>query len=352
MHQKLKLKKKDLINKKFILYGAGQLSEMAIDIWPKIIKKPCLILDKHKNGILKKIKIENPENWKGNKENTLLVLSALKITPSEVKRLFKKHKQKIISVYDIFEIFKKKEFSNGWWGDFSTIKENTYKKNLSYFKDKNSKQIYQAVFKWRYKRILSNNYKISNEEKKYQNFFLSKKKYKYNIIDAGQYDLQFFNFLKKEKFIYQFIGIEPSDYRANIILKKIKKEKNVKFYNYGLGDKNEKKVFINDKQLCAKFTSLNKGKKKIIKNLRFYMDKFESNRKTILKLHIEGDEFKVINSSKNILKNNKFSLLINLSHNEKSFLDIPKILNKLNYKKMKLYNTALMGEGLYLFAEN
>jgi FkbM family methyltransferase len=354
-------------NKKIALYGCGQLSKMALKMWPKKIQAPNLFVDQDKKGKFNKKKIINLENFKKVKKNYILILSVFKIKSSIVNKIFKSIDQNILTVYDIFDRHISSSFSNGW---SSVLNKNKNKKlhlinNL--FKDSNSKKILKSVINWRYNRTLDNNYPLKTEKHKYISFLknLKKNNHQFNIIDFGQYDYSFLDDCFSSGIsIKSYMGIEASNKRFNLIKRKLNfyknKTKNITLLQVAVSDKRGKVNFLDNGLFTARIVGRNKisnlltkSNTKLIKShtlIFFYKKINEKKNQTIIKLHIEGFEYKVIKQASALLKKEKIILIINLSHDENSLIKLPIILKNAGYKNFKLYNHALFGEGLTLYA--
>jgi hypothetical protein len=75
--------------------------------------------------------------------------------------------------------------------------------------------------------------------------------------------------------------------------------------------------------------------------------------KCLVKLHIEGAEWPVVQASRSLLESDTdVSLLINLSHDEDSLVKIPRMLADIGKYNLHLESHSLFGEGLTLFASN
>ncbi|MEI0605287.1 hypothetical protein R4K55_13815, partial [Brachyspira alvinipulli] len=63
--------------KDIVLYGAGSLGEMAINILKEINVKPKYIIDKSKKGCIENINIIKPNEIKENDKNNYLFLNCI-----------------------------------------------------------------------------------------------------------------------------------------------------------------------------------------------------------------------------------------------------------------------------------
>ena len=155
-----------------------------------------------------------------------------------------------------------------------------------------------------------------------------------NSIDVGSNSGHVTNVLSKIcKNVYSF---EPIDYlyRAQKVLFK---NKNVKVFNYALGDRNHKKVFyvsINNDPESSFLLKKKDSKKKKIKIIRGD-SALKNNQIDFIKIDVEGFELNVIKGFKNLINKYKPILLIEIEKRHNS--DFKKIFNLLNKKNYKIY---------------
>ena len=128
-----------------------------------------------------------------------------------------------------------------------------------------------------------------------------------------------------------------------------KKLKNLKFYNYALGDKNNKKLFYTPYYKSFRLDSLASFTKKNIenyinKNLPFYKKKIYYSVKKIkvkkldshkikfqfIKIDTEGFEYQIIKGALKLIKKNNPIILLEIN---KNLNKIYKILHKIGYAK-------------------
>ena len=183
------------------------------------------------------------------------------------------------------------------------------------------------------------------------------------IFDIGSHKgkiVRLMNNLYVNSLIYCF---EPNKF-MNPILKKI--GKNIKVYNYAIGNKIEdRKLLINKIDLTNTLSQLNKNSfylkiKNLIVDKSENIDNYEKVKvislknfcktkkiKSIdfLKIDVEGYEYKVLLGAKDILKNVKF-IMIELQNNDMyrdySKKRIENFLKKNNFKLIKSFNFPFM----------
>ena len=182
------------------------------------------------------------------------------------------------------------------------------------------------------------------------------------IIDIGSHSGKFmrlFNDLYKNATIYCF---EPNN-TLNKDLKDL--EKNIKIFNFALGNKVEKKkLYFNNLDLTSTFKDYNKSSlyyrfKQIIlrkqknnehKNVQvttldYFCDEHEIKKIELLKIDVEGNEYSVLEGGSQILENVKF-LIIEIQNNELykdySKETIENFLKKKNFQLIKSYKFPFM----------
>ena len=201
--------------------------------------------------------------------------------------------------------------------------------------------------------------KISNNLSK----LLKKPKF---ILDIGAhkgiYTDMFLNLFSNQKIIL----FEPNIYLYKKLILKYKKKKNVKIFNYGIGEKNSYKNFSINKNsdYVSSFSKINKKSKYLlIRNLVFGSFKNQIKNKKILvkkldsfsflkeknidliKIDVEGFEEKVLEGGLLVLKKTKVVLIefhkddMYVNYNYKSIHQ--KLLN-LNFKLYKIIKFPLM----------
>ncbi len=176
-----------------------------------------------------------------------------------------------------------------------------------------------------------------------------------NVFDVGAYRGEFGNSFKNSKVFF----FEPNIYS----FKKIKKKKNNKYFNVGLGSKSGKKIIYilpNDSSSTFSKSNINYRfrdrffkflKKKTIKknveifSLNFFIKKYSIKKIDILKIDTEGYEQEVLRGiSKNNFKKIKYIVIENnLSKNldQNYFEIIKKKLNENNFNFLKKFKDSL-----------
>lgn len=157
------------------------------------------------------------------------------------------------------------------------------------------------------------------------------------IFDVGAASGQFIGFFDEVDYKINIFGFEPSRTYKSLIKKKFKNS--VKIFNIALSDyEGRAKMYHSSKSKGNAHSSLYKDVIKEFHNKNVYdetievskLDSFCSINKIkkihFLKIDVEGNEFKILNGSKNLLKKGQIDII------------------KLEYNKMNIYSKALIYE--------
>lgn len=344
-----------LTNRPLVLIGAGQLGSMSLKMWPQNLQKPVMFLDSEKTGLLGGIPIL-PIDEHLFSPKYVYVLAYFKERPKAISQLFEKINQEIITVYDIFEIFSPNEFGNGWYANvfdyFNIIR------TQKLFFDSNSKVILKTTGQWKFKRKLSDALEIGDEAQKYNLDFLNPEGDTYDfVIDGGCHDLYLLkNSQRKNIFFKKYLAIDPDpkspvNFDGSLIEEA---DDRVTIVRKGLVGKNLMRTLVWSGLLSARLVPLPSQKMANVQliTLSELIREFgiSINDRILIKLHIEGLEFEVIEEFfDTVIGWRKIHFMINLSHNKQSLVFIPKLLSRYGYT-LKLESHSLFGEGITLYA--
>ena len=328
---------KGLINiKDIILYGAGSLGEMAINILRDNGIKPKYIADKLKTGYLKDIKILNPAYIDiDDKYNSLFINCISTISRNEIENYLKSLGCKnIIHFYNYVYLRFPNILSNGWF--VSDISDKTKQQilkvceNLSHDETSINHYIQFLYEKLKVKEVINPNFPVLSKKKYFGSPIFPKLKNNEVLLDLGA---------DRGQTIESFIQATDNNFKNIHAF-----EPNTKSYNYLIDNYKDKRIiidnrvihnidgFVNFKEdigggLASKiFAGDNNIKKSIT------IDSLDINP-TIIKLHIEGNELKaLLGATKTIEKCNPIIMVL-ADHNEDGLFKIANFLyNLTNYK--------------------
>lgn len=344
-----------------VLIGAGQLGKMAIALWPQALDKPLFFLDENTNATINGIPVYKTTNHKPD-PSIQYVLSFFKSDPKVIKELFNNFlQQEIITIYDLLTQSNSDLFSNGWSGNSTNLLQAV--NNIEYFSDYSSKSIYRSVLNWRYHRVLDDSIPSPEQDKYNLKKFGGKHSYYDLVIDGGSYDFSFpLSLLDLQISWGELTAIEPDSVsqlevnrQIDMIQKKYRNLGECRFEKRALWRTNQGAYFYQNGLLSARIArGLDKTCKltETVTLEEILSDKIKGKKdKVLTKLHVEGAEWPIIESSTNLLKQDYLhDMLINLSHDEESLIKIPKALYETGKFDLFLHSHSLFGEGLTLFA--
>lgn len=353
----------DLLNSKsIVVIGAGQLGKLLLQLWPKNVLRPSLFLDEKVSNSVEGIEVQNTKNHKFTSSN-LYILAFFKFSPKFINELFREViNQEIITAYDLLNLFQPDLFSNGWVGDIS--KRELTLENLKYFDNERSRKLFRSIVQWRYGRELREDIHLISESQKYDltKFGVQSSEYEF-ICDGGSYDL---SFLYKQAYrgtiAKTVVALEPDTHQLKVIEQILQTPQysflhDIDFHldRRALWSSTGKANFFNNGTLAARIARAPDCTCVDVKTVTlldlFGELKVSTKQKSLVKLHIEGAEWPVIESSfEYLLSFDHLDLLINLSHDEESLLFIPRILGSSGKYRLFLELHALFGEGATLFA--
>ena len=351
----------------YALIGAGQLGEMSLAMWPQDVPRPEFILDSVKTGQLDGIEIK-PLAGHTHIPGVTYLLSAFKMPPADIRAIFAGVDQAdIITIYDFFEQHTPTLFSNGW-RDLSPSPEvqEQSRRLPDYFADDLSRQICAAVNAWRFQRELLDEYPVSGEEKKYDLNLLGRGGWHYDVIyDGGAYDLGLLKYLSKANISWdRVVAFEPDPACATRCFENLptcskQGRASITLDRRALSDKTGTALFLASGLLSSRLIEMEGVDPAVLTEVEtVVLDDLHSSashggcERILLKLHIEGAELPALRGAEALLRNHAVDILVNLSHDKRSWLEIPEFLASLDRHDLFLHSHALFGEGLTLFARS
>lgn len=357
-----------LAGDRFALVGAGQLGEMAIRLWPETVAKPEFLLDSHRTGTLSGVQIRDLKTHAPVPGVTYL-LSAFRVTAPFAKEVLATlgHAD-LITVYDFFNQQIPDVFSNGWRRlTPSEITQDHIRSMRSVFADAESVQTYDAAAAWRYGRDLRDDYPLRPDHTKYDLSQYGRAGTRYDYIyDCGAYNLSLLDSLKKAGIsAAHIIAFEPDP--QSIALCQAQADAwgetmhaAVRIDPRALSDGAGLKPFVANGLMSARLVGPDAlDRAEVIAcqtcalgdvHAEMFGDACSPATRMLIKLHVEGEEVPALHGAMPLLEAYQSDLLISLSHDEASFLEVPAMLGALGRHDLFLRSYSLFGEGLILFA--
>ncbi|MCC0627632.1 MULTISPECIES: FkbM family methyltransferase [unclassified Clostridioides] len=330
-----------------ILYGAGNLGNMASEVLSSINITPRYIVDKNIDLHGKKINginIINPDYLsREDKENSIFAICIVKIQYNEIKEYLEEIGCKnICHFYDITEMLKDKVgVSNGWiLEDLSEVEKKKISKIYNKFEDIESKLYYIQWLCWRIckKEIKFKNLDINTENKFFIDEIMSVLNENEVYIDCGAYTGNTLSqFIEKVNGKFnKIIAFEPN-LESYQNLQEITRDLNtiynnkINIFKYGVGETKYIGLLRNNLGLASKFVNLaseNFQEEVEIVNLDEFLINLDP---TFIKVHVEGMELDVLKGSMEIICKMRPILVITTYHNSDGVYKIPDLLiNNLN----------------------
>lgn len=350
-----------LTSGRYALIGAGQLGAMSLAMWPRDVPRPEFILDSHKTGDLDGIAIE-PLAVHVRRPGVTYMLSAFKMPADEIRAIFARIGQPdVITVYDFFEQYTPALFSNGWRNLDPSAEEQARASGLAAcLADDLSREACAAACAWRFYRELADGYPVGSEDSKYDLSLFGRGGFHYDLIyDGGAFDLGLLKYLTRAGVTWgRVVAFEPDPGSAAICLEQIpaweaKGGAPVALDRQALSDRAGTGRFLANGLLSSRLIedeSIDLPDMAEVETVAIDQIDHGDAQRILLKLHIEGSELPALQGAEHMLRTRAVDVLVNLSHDQRSLLDIPGFLASLGRHDLFLRSHALFGEGLTLFA--
>jgi len=352
---------------RFALIGAGQLGQMSVDMWPAESPGPEFFLDSVKRGSLHGLPIRDLTSHVP-VPGMIYLLSAFKLPVRDVKAVFARLEQDLVlTVYDLFEHAIPHLFGNGWR---NLSPSNSTRAQLTafpgYFADTHSILAAEAASAWRYRRELNDDVSIGLEAEKYNLGWFGRARHHYDcVFDCGSYDLGLLEFLKRAEVSFGSYWAFEADPACRKTCATVAEglssdvRDSVRLRAEAVCDKVGVEPFLASGLLSARLLSAQVADAAIIQAPTTSLDAvaqdigaLEPEKNCLIKLHVEGAELRALSGAAEILDTMRTDLLINLSHNEEQFLEVPRILADTGRFDLYLRSHSHFGEGLTLFARH
>ena len=353
---------------RYALIGAGQLGAMSLRLWPENVTPPEFILDSVKTGALDGIEIRDLRSHVRAPGVTYLA-SAFKMTPPQMKNIFRQIGQHdILTVYDVFEEFTPAVFGNGWHNLAPSPEvQRRLAKLPQFYADDLSRNICEAATAWRYRRELADDYPVGSESDKYNLALFGRSGAHYDIVyDCGSYDFGLVKSLAAAGISFDKIVAFEADPRSHALCAQRiaawqpTAEAEATLDYRAVCDHSGHSAFIASGLLTARLieTPSFEHPEMAIVDTCALDDIHEGTfgwyapapQRLLIKLHIEGAELAALKGAEQIIRATHADILLNLSHDERSYLEIPEFLASFGCYDIFLRSHSLFGEGLTLFA--
>ena len=341
-------------NKEIVLYGAGSMGEMALDFLDTISVQPKYIVDRKYQGRLRNINVIQPEDIseKSLISSTFIICIVTVPLSPIVDYLESLGCKNIIHFYDYTEIYLKNKLGNGW-AKFelkdSDI-ENISKVLNSMKHDKHSLAHYLQFLWWRLRRVekVYEEYPVLSNKKYFKAPCFPKLSKEEVFLDGGaHYGSTIKSFIEAINGDFKYIyAIEPDKKNLKILKNKIEKKyfDRTVYLEIVLSNEDKEVRFIDKLGFASKIDDL--GTQKVVSKKIDSLDI----EPTIIKLHIEGHELKVLEGAKNTIEKYRPILIVLADHNEDGLFKIAHYLIKLEKYKLYFYLHDYCGNSAIFYA--
>jgi FkbM family methyltransferase len=315
--------KEEFIGKKIILYGAGSLGHMAVDLLNKKGITPEYIVDKSIIGNIKNIKIVKPDEISSyEKKNALFLICISSLPYNEIENYLKGLQcNNIMHFYTWAYLVMPELLENGWFiTNLSTEDKEGIKRVCQALSHNEYSLSHYIQFLW---------WKICQKEIIFSPVLAGKKYFKSPcfsslgknevLLDGGTHFGQtideFIKFTNNDfKRIYSF---EPDISNLQTAQKYFRDER-IFFSSKALYDRTGTVGFINGMGFASKIDAKGVTQVDAVK-----IDDLDIEPPTIIKLHIEGNELEALNGGVKTISKHHPVLMILADHNEDGLWKIP-----------------------------
>ena len=344
------------LDKPIVLYGAGDLGQMAKDFFTNVGVKVEFIIDANAD------KCRKVKKWKGSKilfpnevdsfaKNRYKVVVCIVTSPYTLilDSLLLDGWQDISPFYDIAQIFSSDHpLNNGWYAEHKDISNS--KSVLGFWSDNISRAYYLQFIAW---RVLREEWLFKGINVDNNNRFFIKELIK--VLSDNEYfiDIGAHHGNTTKKFIKivnnkfkKVLAIEPDLINVNRITKdKYFKRQDVKLLNIAIGDSPDYSGFFGGYGYMSKLSKHG--------NCNVQVKTLDSLdvKPTFIKMHIEGGEKAALEGGKNTIISNRPIVVITAYHNIDGIYKLPLWFreNLENYSLI-LRNHSWNGTGTVIYA--
>lgn len=361
--------KRRLRGGRYALIGAGQLGEMALDLWPEGLPRPEFLLDSHRTGTLRDVEIRDLPSHRP-VPGVVYLASAFKVPARDIRAFFDQVGQtEILTAYDLLEEYTPDTFTNGWrnLAPPPEIRAKVARLPEAYA-DAASRRICEAVSAWRYERRLVSDHPIGPEDGKYDLSLRGRGGTHYRCVyDCGSYDLSLPDSLARSGVTFDhFVAFEPDPARFAICAARLPAREAATGAVFALrreavSDRDGTATFMANGLFSARLVADGVVHPALMPVETCTLSRLDEalfgqtatgDGRVLIKLHVESAEFPALQGAERLLRAARCDLLVNLSHDEISYREVPPYLAALGCFDITLHAHAVFGEGLTLFARH
>lgn len=318
-----------------VIYGAGSLGQMAVDLFANIGIQPHYIVDRDntKHGCtINGITIISPDILCNADLSATLFIICIVTSPYDniVEYLCSLGAKNIVHFYDVTESLGQRiQLESGWrYYDLSEIDKKNIKAVFDKWVDDQSKAYYLMMLYWRiqHKEVLFMDAPITQQDRLFAEGVIPPLSDSEIFIDCGAYNgntiqrlLQMTNFK-----IGQIIAFEPDKQNFSLLQNYVTNleqdlQFKIKLYPYGVGHINSNIYMSNSGGMAAR---LCKQPTKVSARM-ISLDHFVKVKPTFIKMHLESFEYQGLLGAIRLLQQSRPIIVITLYHSEDGAWRIP-----------------------------
>jgi FkbM family methyltransferase len=338
-----------------VLYGAGEMGKMALDLLSRIDFLPVYIVDKNYCGSINGVKVIKPESITPRDFEKLTFIICIATIPVNPIFVFLKELGclDVRHFYDFSEILLKNHISNGWAVPDPKLdqREGIQRVFHALEHDEYSVAHYLQFLWWRLRRkeVLYSDYPVLTGKKYFEAPGFPILNDHERFVDGGTHFGDVLNsFLKKVNYKYDHIwAFEPdasNGKKLDEVLSLIKYDK-ITFYKDALFNK----CSISNYEDGLGYASRIDEKGNLLINT-LTLDFLENVNPSIIKLHVEGSELKALHGSVDTIKKNRPIIMVLADHNSDGLYEIANFLKELDNYKLFFYLHDYCGNSAIIYA--
>lgn len=322
-------------NPLLVLYGAGALGRMAMDIMAHTDKYPAHIVDKKARGKIGKIEIESLNDLSEEIKRNALFLVTICTVPYHViaEELSNAGIEHIMPFYTYAYLAFPEWLSNGWF--ISEITPEIKEKILSVCRllahDDCSIHHYLQFCWWklRGKEVIYEDYPVLSGKKYFHAPCMPVMGKKEFFIDCGCHEGGTIRmFMEKVAGCFdKVIAFEP-DLTNLMYAKQTIHDSRVIFDERAVSLKAGKTTFISELGFASKIGQNGNRIVDVVSIDEMHL------QPTIIKIHVEGNEYSVMCGAMNTIKQNRPIVMVFADHTKEGLLEIPSFVQKLEDYKL------------------
>lgn len=321
-----------------VLYGAGALGRMAMDIFSRTDICPAHIADKKAEGAIGGLKIERlSELSEETKQNALFLVTICTISYSDIESELQKEGIKhIMPFYTYAYMVFPKWLSNGWF--LKNISADAEEKILEICgileHDAFSLHHYMQFCWWKLKgqEVVYEKYPVLSGQKYFSAPCMPTLNQKEFLIDCGCYEggtIQ--SFIKKSNACFdKVLAFEP-DLKNLSIAKECIQDERVIFDERAVASKTGQTGFVPELGFASKLAV--DGEEKVH---TVALDDLGL-KPSIIKIHVEGGELNVLRGALHTVRESRPMIMVFADHTEEGLWEIPAFVRELSEYRLYFY---------------